>query len=280
MSLAALRAFPAGFEENDALRSSFMRGLALLPQPEPAQRDICENSAADIPRTLVRYWHDASEIPGDVQACLASWDVLEREGFSLRMFDDLSAAAYIAAAYGAREQAAFSRCRHPAMRSDYFRLCFILSEGGLYVDADDVLIAAGWKTVFNTPDLKVQPLCYDMTMNAMAPASDIWRPDRPSEGRIFYVNNNPIAASPGHPILARAVRRATERLLGSDPRPEIQSTTGPGNLTAAIAAHAHGLMLSGRPFDFDLLRDWDATAETRWDLSYRSDGRNWRNMDD
>lgn len=280
MSLAALRAYPPGFEEDDALRSSFMRGLALLPQPVPTQRDTSKNSVADIPRTLVRYWHDASDVPDDVQACLSSWDVLERNGFSLRMFDDLSATAYISAAYSAREQAAFSKCRHPAMRSDYFRLCFILSEGGLYVDADDVLIGSGWKTVFDTCDMKIQPLCYDVAANAMAPASDIWLPDRPSEGRIFYVNNNPIAAPPGHPILARALRRATERLLGTDPRPEIQSTTGPGNLTAAIAGHAHGLILSGRPLDFNLLREWDATAETRWDLSYRKDGRNWRNMDD
>lgn len=280
MSLAALRAYPAGFEENDELRSSFMRGLALLPQLVPAQRDIYDYSEDYIPRTLVRYWHEASEVPDDVQACLASWDVLEREGFSLRMFDDLSAAAYIAATYGAREQAAFSKCRHPAMRSDYFRLCFILSEGGLYVDADDVLIGSGWKAVFDTRDMKVQPLCYDVSANAMAPASDIWRPDRPSEGRIFYVNNNPIAAPPGHPILERALRRATERLLGIDPRPEIQSTTGPGNLTAAIAAHAHGLVLAGRAFDFNLLRDWDATADTRWDLAYRNDSRNWRNMND
>jgi len=280
VSIAALRAYPAGFEENDALRSSFMRGLALLSQSLPAQRDIDESSSADIPRTLVRYWHDASEVPKDVQACLASWDEVAREGLCLRMFDDLSAADYIAGEFGAREQAAFSKCRHPAMRSDYFRLCFVLSEGGLYVDADDVLIGTGWKTVFSTRDMKVQPLCYDVAANAMAPAADIWRPNSPSEGRIFYVNNNPIAAPPGHPVLERALRRATERLLGIDPRPEIQSTTGPGNLTAAIAAHAHGLMLSREPFDFSLLRNWDATAETRWDLSYRNDRRNWRNMDD
>lgn len=280
MTLVALRTYPMGFEENDALRSSFMRELALLAQSGPNQRDSNESKAAYIPRTLVRYWHDASGVPDDVQICLSSWDVLEREGFSFQMFDDLSAADYIATEYGAREQAAFSKCRHPAMRSDYFRLCYILSEGGLYVDADDVLIASGWKAVFDTADMKVQPLCYDVTANAMAPASDIWRLDRPSEGRIFYVNNNPIAAPPGHPILERAVQRATERLLGTDPRPEIQSTTGPGNLTAAIAAHAHSLVLADRPFDFSLLRDWDATAETRWNLSYRSDGRNWRNMDD
>jgi len=62
------------------------------------------------------------------------------------------------------------------------------------------------------------------------------------------------------------------------PFPEIQSTTGPGNLTAALAAHARYLQLEGLPFDFELLRDWESIAEMRWDLSYRADFRNWRNV--
>jgi hypothetical protein len=31
--------------------------------------------------------------------------------------------------------------------------------------------------------------------------------------------------------------------------------------------------------DFDLLLDWEETAEPRWELDYRDDERNWRNMD-
>ncbi len=70
--------------------------------------------------------------------------------------------AYIAERYGPREVAAFERCRHPAMRSDYLRMCFVLAEGGLYVDADDVLLGDGWSDVFRDGTLKVQPLCYDV----------------------------------------------------------------------------------------------------------------------
>jgi hypothetical protein len=100
----------------------------------------------------------------------------------------------------------------------------------------------------------------------------------PSDGRVFYVNNDPIAAPPDHPVLRRALVRATEKLLGEDPDPEIQSTTGPGNLTAALAGHARHLQLAGLPFDFELMRDWDSIAEMRWNLSYRADSRNWRNV--
>jgi hypothetical protein len=113
----------------------------------------------------------------------------------------------------------------------------------------------------------------------MVPASEIWRADLPIDGRIFYLNNDPVAAPADHPVLRRALARATERLLGEDALPEIQSTTGPGNLTAALAAHARELMIAGAPLDFELLHNWDSIAETRWELSYRGDARNWRNMD-
>ena len=48
------------------------------------------------------------------------------------------------------------------MRSDYFRLCFVLAEGGLYVDADDVLRGAGGGMSSRDGTLKIQPLCYDI----------------------------------------------------------------------------------------------------------------------
>ena len=165
------------------------------------------------------------------------------------------------------------------MRSDYLRMCFVLAEGGLYVDADDVLLGDGWRAVFRGGTLKVQPLCYDISAGGMLAAAELRRTDLPTEDRIFYVNNNPIAAPAGHPVLRRALSRATDTLLGEDPAPEIQSTTGPGNLTASLAAHALEVQVSGTQPDFELLLNWDSTAEPRWDLAYRSDARNWRNMD-
>ena len=274
-------AYPQGFEEDDGLRSDFVRALTLhlLGLSAAAKTGINKEApSVGVPRTLIRYWHDPYDVPSDVGACLASWDRLQDDGFELRTFSDPSAASYIAERYGAEERQAFARCRHPAMRSDYLRMCFVLAEGGFYVDADDVLLGDGWKIIFRNGALKLQPLCYDIPSGGMIPAAEIWRSDLPTGGRIFYVNNDPIAAPAGHPILRHALKRATARLLGDDPRPEIQATTGPGNLTAALAAHARDLLLAGTPFDFELLNDWEAIAETRWDLAYRGDARNWRNM--
>jgi len=271
--------FPPGFETNEDLRSAFIREITLrqLEYASEAADDL-EVGSASIPRQVIRYWHDPSDLPEDVRACLDSWDRLADDGVEFQMFDDVSAAAYIADNYGDRELSAFARCSHPAMRCDYLRMCFVLAEGGLYVDADDVLLGDGWKRIFQNGRLKIQPLCYDIAAGEMMPSADIWRPDLPTEDRVFYVNNAPIAAPAGHPVLRRALRDATTKLLDDDRFPEIQSTTGPGNLTAALAAHAHELQLAGASPDFELLRDWDSIAEMRWDLSYRSDARNWRNV--
>lgn len=272
--------YPLGFEEDDRLRSAFIRDLTLQQLDRSATSSACEVAeSALVPKTLIQYWHAPGDVPDDVRACLDSWDRLGEEGFEFRMFNDVSAAAYIADGYGAREREAFARCRHPAMRSDYLRMCFVLAEGGLYVDADDVLLDDGWRCIFRNGGLKVQPLCYDVPSSSMVPAAEIWRADLPTDGRIFYVNNDPIAAPADHPVLRRALSRATERLLGEDRLPEIQSTTGPGNFTAALAAHARELKIVGAPLDFELLYDWEAIAETRWELSYRRDARNWRYID-
>lgn len=271
--------YSPGFEECERLRSAFIRALTLQQFERSARlaEELCTETAL-IPKRLIRYWHDPSDVPEDVRVCLNSWDRLGNEGFEFCMFDDSSAAEYIADAYGERERQAFARCSHPAMRCDYLRMCFVLAEGGLYVDADDVLLGDDWRRIFRDGRLKVQPLCYDVPAAGMLPAAEIWQADLPTDGRIFYVNNDPIAAPANHPVLRRALVRATDKLLAGELFPEIQATTGPGNFTAALAAHARHLELAGRPCDFELLRDWGTIAETRWNLTYRGDARNWRNV--
>lgn len=274
-----MNSYRTGFEEDDDLRSSFIRDLTLqqLEHPASLHTDNQELSPL-IPKKLIRYWHDQHNVPEDVMVCLRSWDRLLDDGFECSMFNDESAMAFIAERFGAKECKAFSLCYHPAMRCDYLRMCVLLAEGGLYVDADDVLLGDNWKYLFHDGTLKVQPLCYDIQSSSMVPAVDIWRSDLPTTERIFYINNDPIVAPAGHPVLQSALIRATETLLSNVNSPEIQSTTGPGNFTAALAAHAHKLIREGKSFDFELLRDWEKIAETRWDLSYRNDERNWRNM--
>ena len=272
--------YPEGFEKDDELRSDFIRELTLMQMSGSDDRaQFGTNVEECIPRRLVQYWHDLTDLPDDVRSCLLSWNRLSAEGFECLMFDDAAARAFIDRRFGDRESSAFGRCRHPAMRSDFFRMCFIVAEGGLYVDADDVLISNGWRNLLVNRKIKIQPLCYDIDATEMLPAAEIWNGDLETLNRIFYVNNNPIAAPAGHPVLRRALAQATDKLLSDNALPEIQSTTGPGNLTEALAAHARKVLVAGVPLDFELIIGWDDTGRTKWDLSYRDDARNWRIMD-
>jgi len=188
----------------------------------------------------------------------------------------ISAKAFIGDSLDARHERAFERCYHPAMQADYFRLCYLFVEGGFYVDADDVCVGAkiGW--LFDDGRLKVQPLCYDIASGTMVNPSAFLHIDAYNPGWIFYFNNNPLIAGQGHPMIERALRRATDllELADEDALPEIQTTTGPGNLSRSI--FEHGTTLGGVESDLVILRDWDSLAVSKWPLSHRGDARNWR----
>ena len=264
-----------GFEKDHGLRSTFVRHLIFQQSAEEGYEYSCDSI---VPKKLVRFWDNSDAIPHDVRECLDSWESLRGDGFELATFDDGSAARFIKRYFDTKYLDAFVRCWHPAMRSDYFRLCYILRFGGFYVDADDALTEGKWHPLFGDNRLKLRPLCYDLASHSMVPEDEIWENDIPFKNRIFYVNNNPLISPPDHPIIRLALEQATLTLHHTEDLQDIQSITGPGNLTAALVKHAHQLALLGKGNDFSLMRNWSEVAKTQWDLGYRSDVRNWRNV--
>ena len=266
------RLTPSRVADNHDLRSQFMRYLIATPS------DVPRSGIDSAPqRLLVQFWDDAKAIPEDVQACLDSWAPLEFAGFDRVLFDDDSARLFIGAHCDNRHLHAFERCHHPAMRADYFRLCFVLRCGGLYVDADDEYQGGGIEPLFGDGRLKLQALCYDTATDSMVDVAQSLKHVAKAE-RIFYVNNNPLVAAPGHPVIAAALERSTAQLLKADAaNRDVQSLTGPGNLTASLVAHAAQLLKDGAAWDFEVLTNWDAVAKSKWPLAYRADARNWRN---
>jgi mannosyltransferase OCH1-like enzyme len=184
----------------------------------------------------VQFWHDLGHLPPDVEACVRSWTVWERSGFSHRLFDRHTARAFISRSLGSRHELAFEHCYHPAMQSDYFRLCYMLIEGGIYVDADDECVGTDIGWLAEDPRLKLQPLCYDVATGTMVKPVVFLRAEAYDPSWIFYFNNNPLIAGPGHPIIDYALSQATGVLetAGEDKLPEIQTATGPGNLSKSI----------------------------------------------
>lgn len=258
--------------EDDTLRSECIRNLVQKPIQYKKR-----NGTINTPKVIIQFWHDLDDVPNDVQGCLDSWGILIQQGFQRVIFDDRAARNFIIEQFGEKHVAAFDFCRHPAMRCDYFRLCYLLKVGGFYVDADEVYQGSGFYSFFNDNRLKVQPLCYDIQNGLMIPPSIFLKRNVYSPYWIFYVNNNPIITPPEHPVIQLALERATLILLSrAKERSDIQSTTGPGNLSASLVKHWNSLGCEENDQDFDFIYDWDSFSISKWPLSYRNDKRNWR----
>ena len=266
---------PLDISEDDHSRSRYMWHLI-----HNSDSTVSLDIKVTIPRILIQYWNDVKTIPTDVRKCIDSWLPLDEQGFERFLFDDEDAWHFIANNYDRHYIDAFKRCQHPAMRSDYFRLCYIFKKGGFYVDADDVYKDVNIEALFHDDKLKVQPLCYDISTDLMVDVDKFTANYEYSPTQIFYVNNDPIIAPPNHPLICMALERSTRILLASEKNiRDIQSTTGPGNLTASLVRHAIESKNVGKDLDFTLLSNWDDVSVPQWPLDYRKDKRNWRIWD-
>jgi hypothetical protein len=252
-------------------RSNFVRDMV-------QRRDGATSSStwsSPTPKRIVQFWNDLQRLPEDVQACMDSWKRLERIGFELEVFDESTSRTFIRNRLGARYESAFNKCYHPSMMSDYFRYSYVLVEGGFYIDADDVYHGTPIDHLFADGRLKLQPFCYDVASSQMVAPSIFTEPGANQAGWIFYFNTTPLIASRHHPIVERALMNATGA-LEADPAsglPEVQATTGPGNLTQSVfevlneGCSADAMMVA---------HTWERTSTSQWPLSYRNDSRNWR----
>jgi mannosyltransferase OCH1-like enzyme len=266
-----LRNIPSHIAEDDRLRSCHIREL--VQENTPIEGSV----PVHIPKVIIQFWHDLACVPADVRECLCSWESLTTCGFKRILFGDDEASDFIGTQFGRRYVAAFRRCGHPAMRCDYFRLCYIYRLGGFYVDADEFYQGGDCLSLYRDNRLKIQPLCYDNQTTLMVPTELFTQQMSYSVDWTFYVNNNPLIAPPCHPVVHLALARATRILLShKDTLFDIQSTTGPGNLTASLVRHSLICRAESRDLDVCFLTNWAAISTSRWPLSYRGDERNWR----
>ncbi len=260
-------------EDSHRARSSFVRELVQYSSGATVSSSAL---AKKPPKRIVQFWDNLDRLPDDVGECIESWRKVEEHGVERLLFDKRQAGDFIRRKLGPRHKRAYDKCYHPAMQSDYFRLCYVFVEGGCYIDTDDVYNGAQIQHLFSDSRLRMQPLCYDMATNMMVPPSLFTKPGTNEVSWIFYFNNNPLIAGNGHPLLCRALAQATLSLEKdvSNGLPEIQSTTGPGNLTKSII----DAVTENREIKQTLLvlRDWENITKNIWDLSYRNDPRNWR----
>lgn len=255
-------------------RSNFVREL--VQQTHEPYLGGMSQFATLPPKRIVQFWDDLNRLPRDVRQCMDSWKILEQSGFEIQVFDESAAREFIRTHLGSRFEKAFERCYHPSMKSDYFRYSYILVEGGFYIDADDVYHGVAIDHLFLDGRLKLQPFCYDISTNQMVPPSNFVNLGANQWSWIFYFNTTPLIAGRNHPIVERALLNATITLEQNlaDKLPEVQATTGPGNLTRSIFE-----MITEESCSEDALlivHDWEMISTSKWPLSYRNDKRNWR----
>jgi mannosyltransferase OCH1-like enzyme len=261
-------------QDHQGSRSEYIRQIVQQPTTSSS---VSPRRAPLPPKTIVQFWHDLKHLPLDVEDCIQTWAAWKSEGFGHHIFEESAAEQFIARSLGPRHKSAFERCYHPAMKSDYFRLCYIFLNGGLYVDADDVCITDDLNHLTEDGRLKLQPLCYDVGTATMVPPQSFLAPRAFDPQWIFYFNNNPLIAGPGHPVIELALEQATLSLGEGEVEefPEIQSATGPGNISRSIFELG---MNSGYDLEshITVLGNWESLAVSKWPLSYRNDARNWR----
>jgi hypothetical protein len=226
-------------------------------------------------RLLVQFWDDLARLPHDVKQCIDSWQPLRKLGFDIQLFDENAARHFIRTHLGLRFENAFNKCYHPSMKSDYFRYSYIFAKGGFYIDADDVYHGTDVEHLFGDGRLKLQPFCYDISTARMVARSEFAVPGADQLSWIFYFNTTPLIAGRHHPIVERALLNSTMSLeqAATNELPEVQASTGPGNLTRSVF---EVITESRSSESFLVVHDWEKTSTSKWPLSYRNDRRNWR----
>ncbi len=250
--------------ENDLKRSEFLYNFFI-------EKNIINTAVKNnIPKVIVQYWHDLEQIPADVFNCIQSWRVLKDEGFEFKLYDDSSAKIFISENFEEECLNAYLKCHHPAMRCDYFRLCYLFIFGGFYLDCDELYSNQEIDSLYLDNNLKIQPLCFGLEKAQMVEIDD-WLTIPYDLKNIYYINNNPIICPPHHHLISIALKRSTDKLNNDENIFDIQCTTGPGNLSESMVYY-----LLKNKTEISVIKDWKQISCTPWPLSYRNDDRNWR----
>lgn len=193
-------------EQDFALVSPAMRTVRDWRHRRQARE---HQSAGAVPRTIVQYWNDPVP-PPEIAAIMRSWEAAA--GFAYQRFDRNRALAFLRARLGIDWAKALKHAASPAEESDYFRLCYLMLEGGIYADCDDWLVGDAEVLARESPGLTVM----------LEPRGTI--------------GNNLIVAAPRHPVLVWAAVAARRALLERH-NDSTWTKTGPGLLTRAVARH-------------------------------------------
>lgn len=225
---------------------------------------------------IVQYW-DTNSIPEDVLKLMDSWKNIYGDRYT--RFDDERAKFFIESNFPESYIDAYCKCWHPAMKSDFFRLCYLWVNGGYYIDADEA--AKSKLPIFNYDDNIIILRPYINSLDGKLPNVKIKQYHQEKNWCKFgiYFNNFPIITSKHNQVIKIALINA-KNLINSHTTEKISihSITGPNNLTASLIVSALKTSILNEQKINVLAIDWgnyvDDLESNR--LDYKKDSRNWR----
>ncbi|WP_143735700.1 WcbI family polysaccharide biosynthesis putative acetyltransferase [Microbulbifer mangrovi] len=122
-----------GTSEDSAASGFWQNFLIKIGFSKKIESNLKAITASRIPNVIVQYW-DQGEPPKDVKDLIQSWKQQSTE-FEHLLFNRETAREFILTAYGSEIASLFDSANLPAMRSDIFRVAYILERGGVYIDA-------------------------------------------------------------------------------------------------------------------------------------------------
>jgi mannosyltransferase OCH1-like enzyme/Flp pilus assembly protein TadD len=177
------------------------------------------------PRKIVQYW-DKEIPPSDISEIMQTWK--DATLCDYHLFNRATARRFINDQLGGSWSKAFAMCRTATEQSDFFRLCFLMLEGGIYADSDDRLIC-------NIDSLFAQTGGLTATLEPFG-----------------TIGNNIVMTPAKHPAIVWAAVSAKLSLLQRD-NDSTWTKVGPGLLTRAVARYIQQCDLEGVHADLTII---------------------------
>jgi hypothetical protein len=278
------RVVASGYDPSEGTKAS-IASIVRLRYLEDLRRQALQDAMAGVSprvvRPVVQFW-DTADVPSDVKMSID----LNRNRFGMlmhRLFSRITAREFIGDVYPARVLAAFEACGHPAMQSDFFRLAYLYAVGGVYLDADDEMLANADFQVRTSEEQAALWLSPGICDAAPGPDRRWYGLSEVRRGEItgpllFYFFNDAMAGPARHEVIRLALVRAVrevERAERDKVRIIAHGSTGPMNITIAVATDSLLSSIAGRTPAELIVFDRDHYILPRSDYEYKNDSRNW-----
>ncbi|MBB2169640.1 hypothetical protein HLH36_14985 [Gluconacetobacter aggeris] len=244
-------------------------------------KNRCTEKIAKREVECMQFW-DAKNIPKDVNLFMDTWR--EFSGATYKVFDDVSAEEFISANFQPRVVKAYQACWHPAMKCDFFRLCYLYINGGFYVDADEILVKGDDFCIPNSGSFIIlQPILRKFEHGEWRGIEyDKFIKDNQSRnGSEPYFNNSPIICSKKNPVVFLSIMRSISILEnGNSYNYSVHDITEPSNISLSCIVYMIARGLGLVPHTDIVSIGWKEFARdgSEIELAYKRDTRDWRKI--